>query len=115
MASKTKSSGTSGIDLRQKLTADFVAALQADWAQYGAQVIELLRTKAPTRYAEIVSRLITPEPMPADPYANVNSVEDIGRALLSQVGLEAPREDQIERAIAENDKFAAALGKIAAS
>ena len=33
-----------------------------------------------------------------DPYANVQSRADIGRALLEQVGLSKPRPDQIDRA-----------------
>ena len=96
------------LDLRQKLTADFVAALQADWDEHGKEIIEALRTKAPTKYAEIVSRLVTPEPMPADPYANIQSLQDIGRALLKQVGLS---ENQITDEMA--DRAAAANGVLA--
>ena len=53
------------VDLRQKLTADFVAALQADWGEHGKEIIEALRTRAPTKYAEILSPFMTPEPVPA--------------------------------------------------
>jgi hypothetical protein len=42
---------------RSKLTAKFLEALQADFEQHGAGVIEKLREENPARYAEVVARL----------------------------------------------------------
>jgi hypothetical protein len=46
---------------RSKLTAKFIEALQADFEQHGAEVIEKLRQEAPARYAEVVARLCPTE------------------------------------------------------
>jgi hypothetical protein len=105
-----------GIDLRQKLTADFVVALQADWDEHGKEIIAALRTKAPTKYAEIISRLAMPEPMPPpSDFSQCKSVEDIGRKLLEEVGVAevAMTDDMIARAIEANEAFIARLQEIA--
>ena len=64
MSRARKVSKASGIDPRQKLTGDFVTALQADWQLHGHDIIEALRTQSPVKYAEIVSRLAVPEAAP---------------------------------------------------
>jgi len=46
---------------RSRLTNEFIEALAADWAQHGNTVIEEVRKQNPTRYAEIVSRLVPQE------------------------------------------------------
>jgi hypothetical protein len=105
-----------GIDLRQKLTADFVVALQADWDEHGKEIIVALRTKAPTKYAEIISRLAMPEPMPPpSDFPQCKSVDDIGRKLLEEVGVAevAMTDDMIARAIEANEAFIARLQEIA--
>jgi hypothetical protein len=97
--SRTKGSKDNKPDLRHKLTADFVAALQADWDLHGQEIIQALRTKAPTKYAEIISRFAVPDPLP-DPegFSACQSMEDIGRKLLESVGL---HEDAITNAMVE--------------
>src|SRR6476620_12134419 len=88
MSRTPKVSKASGIDPRQKLTGDFVTALQADWQLHGQDIIEALRTKNPVKYAEIVSRLAVPDPMPvADDFSQCQTPLDIGRTLLAQVGV----------------------------
>ena len=88
MSRTRKASKASGIDPRQKLTGDFVTALQADWQMHGQEIIEALRTQNPVKYAEIVSRLAVPEPMPAaDDFSQCQSQLDIGKMLLVQVGV----------------------------
>ena len=64
MSRTRKASKASGNDPRQKLTGDFVTALQADWQLHGQEIIEALRTQNPVKYAEIVSRLAVPEATP---------------------------------------------------
>ena len=54
MSRTRKASKASGNDPRQKLTGDFVTALQADWQLHGQDIIESLRTQNPVKYAEIV-------------------------------------------------------------
>ena len=65
MSKARKASTANGNDPRQKLTGDFVTALQADWQMHGQEIIEALRTQSPVKYAEIVSRLAVPEAAPA--------------------------------------------------
>jgi hypothetical protein len=103
-------------DLRQKLTADFVAALQADWDLHGQEIIAALRTKAPTKYAEIISRFAMPDPLPAaDDFSQCKTMQDIGRGLLKQIGLseDAITDSMIEQAVAANDVLVAELERIA--
>ena len=56
--------------------------------------------------------------MTAEPQQNpeglaaANSLQDVGRRLLQQVGLPEPTDEEIERAIEENDKFIRALESI---
>jgi hypothetical protein len=98
---------------RDRLSADFIEALAADWKQFGASVIVAMREESPVKYSELVARLIPLETAPSDPFANAQSAEDIGRRLLEQVGLSTPRPDQIERAVTENDDFVVRLQAIA--
>jgi hypothetical protein len=55
MSKARKASTANGNDPRQKLTGDFVTALQADWQLHGPDIIEALRTQNPVKYAEIVT------------------------------------------------------------
>ncbi len=116
MSRTHKTSKASGIDPRQKLTGDFVTALQADWQQHGPDIIEAMRTQNPVKYAEIVSRLAVPEPMasPGD-YSQCQTQLDIGKKLLAQVGVpeEAMTESMIEQAAEANEAFVDKLEMIA--
>ena len=114
--SRTKSNKGNKFDLRQKLTADFVAALQTDWDEHKKEIIEALRTRAPTKYAEIISRLAISDPLPAaDDFSQCKTMQDIGRGLLKQIGLseEAITDSMIEQAIAANDALIERLERIA--
>jgi hypothetical protein len=113
MAKKTR---TNSIDLRQKLTSDFCAALQTDWDLHGKEIIECLRAESPVKYAEIIARLAVPEPMtdPAD-FSRCQTAQDIGKQLLLQTGAAeiALTDDMIEAAAAENERFVDRLMQIA--
>ena len=50
MSRTRKASKASGNDPRQKLTGDFVTALQADWQLHGQDIIEALRNQNPVKY-----------------------------------------------------------------
>ena len=116
MSRTRKVSKASGIDPRQKLTGDFVTALQADWQLHGQEIIEALRTQNPVKYAEIVSRLAVPEPMPApDDFSQCHSQADIGKMLLVQVGVpeDAMTDSMIEQAAEANEAFLDRLEMIA--
>src|SRR5262245_34973143 len=104
------------VDPRKKLTGDFVAALQADWNQHGAEIIEMLRKKAPTKYAEIISRFALPDPWMDEPsaYSEAKSMDDVGRIHLSQVGIDDPTDKQVEMALAAHNRFIQELEMIAA-
>ena len=112
MSRTRKTSKASGNDPRQKLTGDFVTALQADWQLHGEEIIEALRTQNPVKYAEIVSRLAAPEP---DDYSQCHSQADIGKKLLVQVGVpeDAMTDSMIEQAAEANEAFVDRLEMIA--
>ena len=116
MSRTRKASKASGNDPRQKLTGDFVTALQADWQMHGQEIIEALRTQSPVKYAEIVSRLAVPEATPApDDYSQCLTQLDIGRKLLLQVGVpeDAMTDSMIEQAAEANVAFLDRLELIA--
>jgi alcohol dehydrogenase class IV len=100
--------------LRDKLSAAYLEAFQADFAANGIAVIEALRNKSPEKYAEIAARLIAATEPQQDPkgLAAANSLHEVGRRLLQQVGLPEPLDKQIEQAIEANDKFIQALEHI---
>ena len=103
--------------LRDKLSASFIAAFESDFAANGAAVIEKLREKYPQHYVEIGARLIaaTQEPDGPTNFSNVQSMEDIGRKLLEQIGVNefAMTDDMIQRAVEANDRLVDELARIA--
>ena len=116
MSRTRKTSKANGNDPRQKVTGDFVTALQADWQLHGPDIIEALRTQNPVKYAEIVSRLAVLDPMPSpDDYSQCQTQLDIGKKLLAQVGVpeEAMTESMIEQAAEANEAFVDRLEMIA--
>jgi hypothetical protein len=102
--------------LRGKLSEHFLSALQADFEINGAEVIAQLRLKSPEKYAEIAARLIAATEPSAKKGAEPNSVRDIGREMLMQVGVSEYdiTDDMIEQALAANDRLVAELQTIAA-
>ena len=116
MSRTRKASKASGNDPRQKLTGDFVTALQADWQLHGQEIIGALRTQNPVKYAEIVSRLAVPEAAPApDDFSQCRTQFDIGKKLLVQVGVpeDAMTDLMIEQAAEANVAFLDRLELIA--
>jgi hypothetical protein len=114
--SKARKASTANGDPRQKLTGDFVTALQADWQLHGQEIIEALRTQNPVKYAEIVSRLAVPDATPApDDFSQCRTQLDIGRKLLVQVGVpeDAMTDSMIEQAAEANEAFVDRLEAIA--
>src|SRR5262245_33917659 len=102
--------------LRDKLSAAYLEAFQADFQTHGVSVIEQLRNKSPDKYAEIAARLIAAtEPRP-DPEsaANADSLPELGRRLLKSVGLaeDLITDEMVQEAVAANEKFVATLEAI---
>jgi hypothetical protein len=108
---KTKSGEPS---LRERLSQKFLEALEADFQAYGTTVLEKMRESHPERYAELAAKMImTAEPpQPAKGLAAANSMQEVGRILLQQVGLPEPTDEEIEEAIKANDVFLAQLEAI---
>jgi hypothetical protein len=108
---KTKSAEPS---LRDKLSTAYLEAFEADFAENGKVVIEALRKESPAKYAEIASRLIAAtEPQQEQKgLAGANSMQEVGRRLLQQVGLPEPTDEEIKQAILANDVFIAQLEQI---
>ena len=104
--------------LRDKLSANFLAAFEADFATNGAAVIEQLRQKSPEKYSEIAARLIaTSEPKP-DGFNTCRTMDELARKLLQSVGVDntdAITPSMIEATTEAHDAFVARLGEIAQS
>ena len=118
--SKTRKSGNrfgESASTRDKLSRAFVDALEKDWAEHGIEVIQQIRLDNPVKYGELIARLI---PMDANllstsNFSHCKSMEDIGRQLLLQVGVEetAITPSMIQAAIAANEDLVARLEQIA--
>jgi hypothetical protein len=118
--SKTRKSGNrygEPPSTRDKLSSAFVDALEKDWAEHGIEVIQQIRLDNPVKYGELIARLV---PMDANlasasNFSHCKSMEDIGRQLLLQVGVEeiAITPSMIQAAIAANDDLVARLERIA--
>jgi hypothetical protein len=102
---------------RDKLSNAFVEALEKDWAEHGSEVIQQIRLENPVKYGELIARLVPMDanPVSASDFSQAQSMQDIGRGLLKQVGLheDAITQQMIERAIAANDELVARLEQIA--
>jgi hypothetical protein len=115
---RTPKTQTSEPSLRDRLASQFIEALEKDWAEHGASVIEAVREKAPAKYAELIARLAPVEPHITGgqgDFSECNSQEDIARKLLRDVG--APDEgitpDMLERAVKLQLAFLSDLERIA--
>ena len=105
--------------LRDKLNASFVAALEADFAENGVDVIKRLREKSVERYADIVAKLIVAtEPGPDGmKYNGSTTWEDIGRGLLGQIGCDEVEmtDELVQGALKLHDNFIEQLVALRAS
>jgi len=110
---------TSEPSLRDRLTLQFIEVLEKDWAAHGTNIIEKMRLESPTKYAEIVSRLVVPteQPPAPDDFRNCQSQADIAIKMLKDIGTpEASITlDMIEAAIRAQQLFVAELERIAAT
>jgi hypothetical protein len=84
----------SNLDFRHDLSNDFVRALAEDWKEHGAATIADVREKTPDRYCELVAKVVPKEMLigsdrSSGDYTACETMADIGRALLRQVGLPA--------------------------
>jgi hypothetical protein len=111
---KRKSKSSEQPSLRERLSARFLKDFDEDYAAFGADVIKQLREKHPDRYIEQAARLIAQSEPPGGIFDKAQSMQDIGRGLLQQVGLTDPSEAQIEMAIKANDELVARLEMIVA-
>jgi hypothetical protein len=101
--------------LRTKISQAFLQALEADFRLYGAGVIEAMRESDPTRYAELMGKVImTAEPPSQDSWEATKSMEDVARKLLREVGTpdDWMTDAVVQAAIEANDNFIARLEEI---
>jgi len=101
---RTRKIQTSEPSLADRLTSQFIEALEKDWAEHGASVIEAVREKAPAKYAELIARLAPAEPHITSgqgDFRDCQSQSDIAINLLKQVGLPdgAATPSMIEQAV----------------
>lgn len=105
-------------NLLGRLSANFLAALEADFAENGVAVISQLRQKSPEKYAEIASRLIAAAEPPTslEDYSRCQSVEDVGRQLLMQMGADESliTPAMVARAVRANERLVGELSAIIA-
>jgi hypothetical protein len=116
MAKKPKLDET---DIRRDLTASFVTKLRDKWFQVGDQVLDELAAKQPEKFALIVSQVVPREMLLAGgrgDFSECQSMSDIGRKLLLDVGVEelAITEAMITRAVELNNNFTDQLQAVAA-
>jgi hypothetical protein len=99
-----------------RLASDFTKAIEAQWREHGEAILDAMRAKDPTKFAELVARLIPPEPPPASPFAQAKSERDGGRVLLQIIGTPewAISDELADRAVAAHDRFVDELKLIAA-
>jgi len=100
--------------LRDKLSANFLAAFESDFEKNGVAATEQLRLKSPEKYSEIAARLIAATEPKAESYADCKSMPDVTRKLLKSVGCDEAlvSDEMIEAALAANDAFIARLQAI---
>jgi hypothetical protein len=111
---KPRKTKTGEPSLRDRLSASFLRAFESDFEVHGVNVIEQMRQKAPEKYAELAARLIAvaEEPPSAGDFSKCETMQDIGRKLLEQIGLSDPDDDAIAEAVQLNDGFVSALEAI---
>ena len=101
---RTRKIQTSEPSLADRLTSQFIEAVETEWAEHGASVIEAVREKAPAKYAELIARLAPAEPhiiSGQGDFRDCQSQSDIAINLLKQVGLPdgAATPSMIEQAV----------------
>jgi hypothetical protein len=102
--------------LREKLSAAYLEAFEADFEAHGVEAIRELRNKSPEKYSDIAARLIAAtEPASKLDFSTCNSMEDIGRKLLHSIGFTEPDDASIQEAVELNNKFIADLEAIKAN
>ena len=103
--------------MRDKLSAAFLKAFQADFESFGIEAIEKLREENPAKYAEIASRLIAVVEPPLEGFEGCRTPRDLGIALLKSVHINEYEitEDMIAQALKYNDDFIDRLQAIRAA
>jgi hypothetical protein len=118
--SKTRKSGRSP-STRDKLSSAFVEALEKDWAEHGAAVIQQIRQDNPVKYGELIARLVPMDAnlVSADDFSKCRTMQEIGRKLLKSIRTDEfaitddmITDDMIARAVKANDRFVAELEQI---
>src|SRR5262249_54769010 len=98
-----------------RLSANFLAALDQDFQEHGIEAIQKLRQDSPAKYSEIASRLIlSTEPAHPLNVKEAKTKDELARMILKSVGLEGePTKRQIAAAVKANEAFTSRLERIA--
>jgi hypothetical protein len=75
--------------LRDRLTSAFVEALEREWTEHGPAAIAQVREQQPSKYAELIVRLVPVEPLiigGEGDFSGCQTEEDIACKLLTDVG-----------------------------
>jgi len=96
---KSLKTATTEPSARDKLSADFTKRLEEKWRQCGDDVLDAASKESPTKFAEMVARLVSSTEPKEGGYDDCNSSAEIARKLLQAVGLPDPDDASIERAI----------------
>jgi hypothetical protein len=118
MSNPRKATQAKEPSLKEKLSASFLAAFEADFKTHGIAVIERLRAEEPAKYIEVGAKLIAsieqPPPVPGS-FSKSDSQSDIALRLLVQAGLadeSAATPAMIEQAVAAQLRFVAELEQL---
>src|SRR5262249_52200521 len=96
-------------NIRDALTTAFIEQLQKDFAEHGKEIIQKVREEAPSKYAELVLRLIPLEPRMLEAHDKPKTSEDLARHLLRDHGLTEPTDQDIEETLLCYDRMNEAL------
>ena len=98
-----------------RLSANFLAALDQDFQAHGIEAIQKLREESPAKYSEVASRLIlSSEPTEESDIGKAKTREELACMLLKSAGLEGkPSKRQLAAAAKANDQFTKRLERIA--
>src|SRR6516162_9072951 len=87
---------------KERLSASYLTAFEADFKLNGMQAIQRLRDEDPARYCDIAAKLIAAVEQPApgpNALSNASSQADIARRLLADIGCANPDQTMIDMAV----------------
>jgi hypothetical protein len=96
-----------------RLSANFLAALDQDFQAHGIEAIQKLREESPAKYSEVASRLILSTEPAEEDMSKATSHEDVARLELKAFGVTEPTKRQIAAVVKADAAHARRVEQIA--